>query len=131
MDKRKAINRNFGVCLAVSIALTIFGLIFMMMAGDQRSIYGIVNYVDNTLKLTGEILLGIGIFAIAGSVLYRYVAICKLEGRPLFQASEAATPVKEESNPAEELRKLKALYEEKAITKEEYDEQRKKVLERM
>ena len=33
MDKRKAINRNFGVCLAVSIALTIFGLIFMMMAG--------------------------------------------------------------------------------------------------
>ena len=131
MDKRKAINRNFGVCLAVSIALTIFGLIFMMMAGDQRSIYGIVNYVDNTLKLTGEILLGIGIFAIAGSVLYRYVAISKLEGRPLFQASEAATPVKEESNPAEELRKLKALYEEKAITKEEYDEQRKKVLERM
>ncbi len=131
MDKRKAINRNFGVCLAVSIALTIFGLIFMMMAGDQRSIYGIVNYVDNTLKLTGEILLGIGIFAIAGSILYRYVAISKLEGRPLFQASEAAAPVKEESNPAEELRKLKALYEEKAITKEEYDEQRKKVLERM
>ena len=127
MDKRKAINRNFGVCLAVSIALTIFGLIFMMMAGDQRSIYGIVNYVDNTLKLTGEILLGIGIFAIAGSILYRYVAISKLEGRPLFQASGTTTPVKEESNPAEELRKLKALYEEKAITKEEYDEQRKKV----
>ena len=130
MSKRKTINRNFAVCLAVSIALIIFGLIFIMLAGDRRSPYAIFNYVDNTLMLTGEVLLGIGIVAIAGSIFYRYVAISKLEGRPLFQAKEAV-PVKEETNPAEELRKLKALYEEKAITKEEYDEQRKKVLERM
>ena len=130
MDKKKAINRNFGVFLAVSIVLTVLGLLFILSASGQRSAYDLFNYVDNTLKLTGEILLGIGIVAIAGSIFYRYVAISKLEGRPLFQAKEA-TPVKEESNPAEELRKLKALYEEKAITKEEYDEQRKKVLERM
>ena len=123
MNRKKEINRNFAVFLGVSIFIIVIGLIFIVMA-SSRSRYDIINYVNRTMMLTGEILLGVGIVAGAGSIFYRYVSISKLEGKPIF------APVKEE-DPVDALRKLKTLYEEKTITKEEYDNQKKKILERM
>lgn len=122
-EKRKIVNRNFGVFLAIGIILALLGISFISFAISRKNsfivpVYDIFYY---SFMITGIILLVIGIGFIVASIIYRCV---KLGG------SEGAEQQVEDT-PLETLRKLKTLYDQKAITKKEYDEQKQKVLERM
>ncbi len=122
-DKRKIINRNFAAFLTIGIVLTLLGLGFLGLAISHvnSSIIPIYDYLYYSFMISGIILMVIGIIFIVVSIIYRCVKLSNSES----QNREV------EESPIETLRKYKALYEEKAITKKEYDEHKQKVLERM
>lgn len=122
-DKRKIINRNFAAFLTIGIVLTLLGIGFLGFAISHVNslIIPIYDYLYYSFMISGIILIVIGIVFIVISIIYRCVKLSN---------SGSQNRVEEES-PIEILRKYKALYDEKAITKKEYDEQKQKVLERM
>lgn len=122
-DKRKIVNRNFGVFLTIGIILTLLGVGFISLAISRKNSFIIPEYnvLYYSFMISGIILVVIGIGFIVASIIYRCVKL---------GASESKEQ-KVEDSPLEALRKLKTLYNQKAITKKEYDEQKQKVLERM
>ncbi len=122
-DKRKIINRNFAIFLTIGIVLTLLGIGFLGLAVSHLnlSIIPVYDYLYYSFMISGIILIVIGIIFIVVSIIYRCVKLGNSEGQNR----------KVEESPIETLRKYKALYDEKTITKKEYDEQKQKVLERM
>ena len=122
-DKKKIINRNFAAFLTIGIVLTLLGIGFLGFAISHVNslIIPIYDYLYYSFMISGIILVVIGIGFIVASIIYRCVKL---------GASESKEQ-KVEDSPLEALRKLKTLYNQKAITKKEYDEQKQKVLERM
>ena len=121
-DKRKIINRNFAAFLTIGIVLTLLGIGFLGLAISHvnSSIIPIYDYLYYSFMISGIILIVIGIVFIVISIIYRCVKL-----------GNSGSQNRVEESPIEILRKYKALYDEKAITKKEYDEQKQKVLERM
>ena len=123
--KEKLIKRNFMIILIVGILLIIGGISALNEIRTAPSGYFLtddVAEINEENETIGTVLLFAGVGLCVVSFIYKNSAKASL-------LSSNVETKKSEDNSVDKIKELKKLYDEKAITKEEYEKKKKELLD--
>lgn len=123
--KEKLIKRNFMIILILGILLIIGGISALNEIRTAPSGYFLtddVAEINEENETIGTILLFAGVGLCVASFIYRNSAKARL-----LTVDKEHTKTK--GNSVDKIKELKKLYDEKAITKEEYEKKKKELLD--
>ena len=123
--REKLLKRNFMIILIVGILLIIGGISALNEIRTAPSGYFLtedVAEINEENETIGTVLLFAGVGLCVVSFIYRNSAKARL-------LSSNVETKKSEDNSVDKIKELKKLYDEKAITKEEYEKKKKELLD--
>ena len=122
--REKLLKRNFMIILIVGILLIIGGISALNEIRTAPSGYFLtedVAEINEENETIGTVLLFAGVGLCVVSFIYRNSAKARL-------LSSNVETKKSEDNSVDKIKELKKLYDEKVITKEEYEKKKKEIL---
>ena len=123
--REKLLKRNFMIILIVGILLIIGGISALNEIRTAPSGYFLtddVAEINEENETIGTVLLFVGVGLCVVSFIYRNSAKASL-------LSSNVETKKSEDNSVDKIKELKKLYDEKVITKEEYEKKKKELLD--
>lgn len=122
IEEEKKFKRNFIIVLVIAIIICIIGL-GIFVSAESTDWFG-KTYIDEEQRSAGTIIIVIGVIGILGSFIYRYNINKKIK-------MKKENEKKEVDDIQNTLDKLKQLYQNKEISKEEYEKRKAILLKRL